>query len=262
MSDLDPTEITEQMRTFHAQDVAEQAAWKLHSPMWRTISARFYNLHGIDLRKHVKSIVKVNPTINAGFDFVAVDAERWADALQHGGFQPDTRERILGILPSVGSIAALATHGQGYRENSEPSLHCAVAKDYCNVHLDNIGIRLGNYNANAPQHVVDELVWQDKILPAMLKIGISPHFVDLLRRVHPVVPNLRQVTAVTKEWQPRVGVELDIARVRSKDASKQLRVYIDFSHACSNATCKLLNNMQSKTYNDDRVMFTIEVTGL
>ena len=96
----------------------------------------------------------------------------------------------------------------------------------------------------------------------MLKIGISPHFVDILRRVHPVVPNLRQVTAVTKEWQPRVGVELDIARVRSKDASKQLRVYIDFSHACSNATCKLLNNMQSKTYNDDRVMFTIEVTGL
>ena len=99
-----------------------------------------------------------------------------------------------------------------------PSRACiAVAKDFCNVHLDNIGIRLGNYNANAPQHVADELVWQDKILPAMLKIGISPHFVDILRRVHPVVPNLRQVTAVTKEWQPRVGVELDIARVRSKD---------------------------------------------
>ena len=46
----------------------------------------------------------------------------------------------------------MATHGQGYRENSEPSLHCAVAKDKCNVHLDNIGIRLGSYNANA--HVV------------------------------------------------------------------------------------------------------------
>jgi len=262
MPDLDPTEITEQMRTFHAEDVAEQAAWKLHSPMWRMISARFYNLHSIDLRKHVKSIVKVNPTINAGFDFVAVDAEKWADALLHGGFQPDSRERSLGIIPSVGSIAALATHGQGFRENSEPSLHCAVAKDYCNVHLDNIGIRLGNYNANAPQHVVDELVWQDKILPAMLTIGISPHFVDFLRRVHPVIPNLRQVTPVTKEWQPRVGVELDIARVRSKDASKQLRVYVDFSHACNNTTCKLLNNMQGKTYNDDRVMFTIEVTGL
>src|SRR3954465_7084336 len=62
MSDLDPTEITEQMRTFHAEDVAEQFAWKLHSPMWRTISARFYNQHSIDLRQHVKSIVKVNPT--------------------------------------------------------------------------------------------------------------------------------------------------------------------------------------------------------
>ena len=50
--------------------------------------------------------------------------------------------------------------------------------------------------------------------------------------------------------------------MRSKDASKQVRVYLDFSHACSNSTCKLLNNMQGKTYNDDRVMFTIEVTGL
>ena len=204
----------------------------------------------------------MNPTINAGFDFVPVDAGKWSSALQNAGFQPDSRERLWGILPSVGSVAALATHGQGYREKSEPSLHCAVAKDYCNVHLDNIGIRVGNYNANAPQHVADELIWQDKILPAMLKIGISPHFVDLLRRVHPVVPNLRQVTAVTKEWQPRVGAELDIARVRSKDASQQLRVYIDFSHACSDSTCKVLNNVQGKTYNDDRVMFTIEVTGL
>jgi len=67
---------------------------------------------------------------------------------------------------------------------------------------------------------------------------------------------------VTKEWQPRVGVEFDIARVRSKDASQQVRLYLDFSHACSNSTCKLLNNMQGKTYNDGRVMFTIEVTGL
>ena len=262
MPDIDPTEITEQMRTFHAEDVAEQAGWMLHSPMWRTISARFYNLHSIDLRKHVKSIVKVNATINAGFDFVPVDAQKWAEALLHGGFEPDVREKSLGIIPSVGSIAALATHGQGFRENSEPSLHCAVAKDFCNIHLDNVGIRLGNYNANAPQHVVDELVWQDKILPALLKIGISSHFVDLLRRVHPIIPNLRQPTAVTKEWEPRIGAEFDLARVRSQDASKQLRVYIDFSHACSNSTCKALNTMQSKTYDDGRLMFTIEVTGL
>ena len=262
MPDIDPTSITEEMRTFHAQDVAEQAAWKMTSPMWRLIAQRFYNLHHIDLRKHVKSIIEVKPTINAGFDFVPVDAKAWAEALEHAGFQPDVREKILGILPSVGSIAAGATHGQGYREKSEPSLHCAVAKDKCNVHLDNVAIRIGNYNANAPQHTVDELLWQDIILPGMVKIGISTHFVDLLRRVHPQVPNLRQVSAVTKEIQPRVGVELDIARVRSKDASQQLRVYVDFSHACSNSTCKALTNVQGKTYNDDRVMFMIEVTGL
>lgn len=262
MPNVDPASITEQMRTFHAGDEAEQAGWMLHSAIWRTIAERFHSRHGISLRKHVRTITKVNPTINAGFDFVPVDGAKWAAALHQAGFQLDSRERLFGILPSVGSVAALATHGQGYRENSEPSLHCAVASDYCNVHLDNVGIRLGNYNANAPQHIADELVWQDKILPAMLRVGISPHFVDILRRVHPVVPNLRQVTPVTKEWQPRVGVELDIARVRSRDASQQVRVYIDFSHACSDTTCKMLNNMQGKTYNDDRVMFTIEVTGL
>ncbi|MFO1303596.1 MAG: hypothetical protein U1F54_07675 [Burkholderiales bacterium] len=262
MPAVDPASITEQMRTFHAEDEAEQAGWMLHSAIWRTISARFYSLHGIELRKHVRTIVKVYPTINGGFDFVPVDGGKWAATLHKAGFQPDSRERLLGIVPSVGSVAAAATHGQGFRENSEPSLHCAVAKDFCNVHLDNVGIRLGNYNANAPQHVVDELAWQSIILPAMEKIGISSHFVGMLRRVHPVIPNLRQVSAVTKEWQPRVGVELDLARVRNRDATKQVRVYIDVSHACSDATCKLLNNVQGKTYNDDRVMFTIEVTGL
>ena len=94
------------MRTFHAEDEAEQAAWKLHSAIWRTISARFYNLHGIDLRKHVKWIRKAYPTINAGFDFVPVDAGKWEAALQSGAFQRDSRERLFGILPSVGSVAA------------------------------------------------------------------------------------------------------------------------------------------------------------
>ena len=146
------------VRGLGAQDVAAQDAWKLRSPMWRMISARFYNLYHIDLRKHVKTIIEVKPTINAGFDFVPVDGNAWGDALKRAGFQPDMRERILGIIPSVGSVAAMATHGQGYRENNEPSLHCAVAKDRCNIHLDNIAIRVGSYNANAPQHVVDELI--------------------------------------------------------------------------------------------------------
>jgi len=254
---------TEQMRTFHAKDVAEQEAWKLHSPMWRMISSRFYTQHAIDFRKHVKSIIKVNSTINAGFDFVPVDAKNWAHTLRRRGFQPDTKEKILGILPSVGHIAAMATHGEGFREDSEPSLHCAVAKDYCNVHLDNIPIRLGgNYIANAPQHTLDELFWQDMILPAMLTIGISPHLVDILRRVHPVVPNLKQVSPITKELQPRYGVELDLVRLRNKDATKQLRILIDFSRACTNSFCRAITNLQDKTYNDDRLGFTIEVTGL
>ena len=32
--------------------------------------------------------------------------------------------------------------------------------------------------------------------------------------------------------------------------------------AGGDSTCKLLNNVQGKTYKDDRIRFTIEVTGL
>jgi hypothetical protein len=93
MADLDPTEITEQMRTFHAEDVAAQEAWKLHSPMWRMISARFYNLHHIDLRRHVKAIIEVKPTINAGFDCVPVDGDARARLPRELRAEPALRRR-------------------------------------------------------------------------------------------------------------------------------------------------------------------------
>lgn len=68
--------------------------------------------------------------------------------------------------------------------------------------------------------------------------------------------------AAWKLHSPMWRMELDIARLRSRDASKQWRVYVDFSHACSDRTCRLLNNVHGKTYNDDRVVFVIEVSGL
>jgi hypothetical protein len=41
--------------------------------------ARFYNLHHTDLRKYVKAIIEVKPTINAGFDFAPVDGDGWLE---------------------------------------------------------------------------------------------------------------------------------------------------------------------------------------
>ncbi len=117
-----------------------------------------------------------------------------------------------------------------------------MRRNYCNVHLDNIAIRLGNYNANAPQHVVDELFWQDRIVPARGRIGLPTLLVDILGRAHPVIPNLCQVTAVTKDGS-RASVSRLLARLR------QLPLQASQQDA-------------GKTYSDDRVMFMIEVTGL
>jgi hypothetical protein len=120
-----------------------------------------------------------------------------------------------------------------------------LRRNYCNVRLDNIAIRLGNYNANAPPHVVDELFWQDRIVPARGRIGLPTLLVDILGRA-PGHTESSPGDGSDDRWQPRVGVELDIARVRNQDASKQVRVYVDSSHACSNSTCKLLNKMQAR----------------
>ena len=72
-------------------------------------------------------------------------------------------------------------------------------------------------------------------------------------------PKARRAADVSPLFQPAVGSP-NPSEVPS--ASRQLRVFIDFSHACSDSTWALLNTTQGKTYNDDRLMFTIELTGL
>jgi hypothetical protein len=167
--------------------------------------------------------------------------------------QPDSRERTP--ASALGRQHRRAGDPwPGFRED-RASLHCAVARiRNARQHRHPATLRATR------QHVVDELFWQDKIVPALGRIRPNARWHPAPRS--PGHPRSSPGDGGDEKWQPRVGVELDIARVRSQDASKQVRVYVDFSHACSNSTCKLLNNMQGKTYNDDRVMFMIEVTGL
>ncbi|MBK8915135.1 MAG: hypothetical protein IPM64_11150 [Phycisphaerales bacterium] len=226
-------------------------------PTFIQISRRFRDLHGIDVRSHVHRMLKVNRRLEEGFDFEPKSVGLWTQALIGAGFQRDQRDWHLGLIPSVGLIAAGATHGEGFREEGSPSLHCAVAADRCNIHLDNVGFRLKGYGPDAPQHIVDELIWQDKIVRPLRRI--LPSFAtNFLHRLHPVVPNSRQMTPFGA-----VGVEFDVASGRSANLQQSWRLTIDVTHSCKNSTCDALRALDGrKLEGDNRLLLTIKVLGM
>jgi hypothetical protein len=222
--------------------------------------------HFIDIRAHIKSMWKLKRRLEEGFYFVPKDVGKWEAALIHAGFQHDLREKHLGFIPSVGALAALATTGQGYRERGSPSLHCAVARDMCNVHLDNIGFRFNGYSPDAGQHIVDELLWQDNVVPFLGKIfslsGLSKlvpiSVTDVFHRAHPLVPNSGQ----SKPFR-EMGAEFDIASGRSRDLQQQWRFTFDVTHSCSDYTCGVWRTLNGKSVEgENKVMFMFKVVGM
>ena len=93
-------------------------------PVYQGIRNRFHTRHGINLNDHIESIAWLSSRLEEGFNFVPWDAIEWTNALKRAHFQPDLREKHLGFIPSVGTLAALATHGEGYRE--EAHLACTA----------------------------------------------------------------------------------------------------------------------------------------
>src|SRR5437773_1959248 len=104
-------------------------------PVYNGIKTRFFRRYGINIKAHMESMTWLGPRTEEGFFFVPFDAGAWETELKRADFKLDMREMHLGFIPSVGKLASLATHGKGYREKGSPSLHCAIAKDICNVHL-------------------------------------------------------------------------------------------------------------------------------
>lgn len=127
-------------------------------PVYAGISRRFRSRHGIDISTHIEKMTWLGRVVEQGFNFVPWNACEFEQAIKQAAFENDRREKHLGFLPSVGTLAALVTRGEGYREKGSPNLHCAIAPDLCNVHLDNVGFRLDGYGPDAGQHIVDELV--------------------------------------------------------------------------------------------------------
>jgi hypothetical protein len=226
-------------------------------PVYTAISRRFHARHGIDIGAHIEKMTQLGRRVEQGFYFVPWDAGQFEQALKRAGFENDRREKHLGFIPSVGTLAALATRGEGYRETGSPSLHCAVAPDLCNVHLDNVGFRLNGYGPDAGQHIADELAWQDKIVPLLGKL--LPHqATDFLHRFHPVIPSTRQVKPFSE-----IGVEFDVLSGRSRDLQRHWRVTVDLTHSCADVTCGVWRKLHDQTVEgDDKVMVMFKVFGM
>lgn len=225
-------------------------------PIFRQLAERFSRVHHIDIHRHIEYVIKLGHRLEQGFDFVPMLASEWEEELKRARFQQDVRERHLGFIPSVGSVAAAATKGEGYREPGSPSLHCSVSPSVCNVHLDTVGFKVdGGYGPDAPQHIVDELFWQDKVVKNLEKV-LPKWTTDTLYRLHPIVPSSRQVTPYSRE----VGVQVDLLNMRRNNLQQQILITVDLTRSCSDATCgawRQLNGKSVTTENKVMVMFKV-----
>lgn len=227
-------------------------------PIFRQLADRFWSKHRIDIHQHIEHVVKLGHRLEQGFNFVPMLASAWEEELKRARFELDLRERHLGFIPSVGSIAAAATKGEGYREPGSPSLHCAVSPSLCNVHLDAVGFKVeGGYGPDAPQHIVDELFWQDKVVKSLE--GILPKMVtDALYRVHPIVPSSRQINPYSKE----IGVQVDLMNIRRNNLQQQIVVSVDLTHSCSDVSCGAWQKLNGRSVSvENKVMLMFKVFG-
>ena len=222
------------------------------------ISRRFRSLYGINIGLYIEKVTKLYRHVEEGFDFVPWSATDLEQVIRKARFEHDVRKRHFGIIPSIGSFAALATHGQGYREPGSPSLHIAIAPDKCNVHLDNIGFRVQGYGPDAGQHIVDELLWQDVIVNKLLGKILPKEITDFLHRFHPIVPSTRQIKPFSE-----IGVEFDIIKGRSRDLQRLWRVTIDVTHSCADSTCDVWRKLDGKSVEgDNKIMVWFKVVGM
>lgn len=171
--------------------------------VYRTISDRFRERHGIKIDDHIHVMKEVGHKVGVGITFVPVDHRSLKSALRQPLFTHDDRRHLCDAL------AALATTGEGYREVGVPSLHCQISGAECNIHLDDFGfVAIGPdgrkyYNPDLVQHIVDELGWATV---ANWVHGKSPTLGSFLGRMHPVLPNSRN------RYAPVIGGRFVVAQ--------------------------------------------------
>lgn len=182
------------------------------NPVYQTIASRLYERHNIRIADQIDSMSRIGARNGIGFHFVAKNPESLRLIFkQSPGFAHDNRQHFCD------QAAALATNGEGFREIGVPSLHCAVAKSICSIHLDSFGFVARGpdgkkyYNPDLIQHIIDELGWASFVQWVESK---SRPLGGFLARIHPVLPNSRNRYNLSIDPRKRnpltLGGQLDV----------------------------------------------------
>jgi hypothetical protein len=211
------------------------------SDVFKKIYQRMEGL-GIDLGDHIGSYLQAGRLVLDGINFVAKDHSRLLDALTNLKYPAGDKVFFRGARSArghfVGNVSFLATDGIGFRQiwqtfpaerpiattdsRAGPamdakassrfgdsqnlpdltSVHCAVSKRMCNVHIDEMGFVVTDANGNiivdpdALRHIFVELLWKTDLQ------GKLPFWA--LDRVNFIIPS-------SPNDFSRVGVSVDVA---------------------------------------------------
>ncbi|MBT3058252.1 MAG: hypothetical protein AB2728_04435 [Candidatus Thiodiazotropha sp.] len=171
--------------------------------VYRTIANRLRNRHNINIGDHIDTMLEIGARAGQGITFRPIDSNKLKSLLKMPAFAHDDRRNLCE------RIAAAATKGEGYREVGAPSLHCQIAANSCNIHLDSYGFvaiapdGTKYYNPDLVQHIVDELGWATVVGWLDKK---QPVLGGLVGRFRPILPNSRN------RYAPAVGGRFVLAK--------------------------------------------------
>ena len=191
--------------------------------VYQDVAKRFAKRHHLTFIQYVSRLLSVGDYLGQNVTFVAQDIKEFEAALRKQGFIEDDPKNPFG------KCALGATKGRGFREPGVPSLHVALHPDECSVHIDTYGFVAvdanGNayYNPDAIQHIVDELLMQDKFVGWVTRH--APTMEPVLRRLHPVLPTSRDNyrLAVGLQFNVKEGPGWRIGLQASKSISGETR---------------------------------------
>jgi len=197
--------------------------------IYKRIAGRLFRRHGIRVADHINVMEKVGTRLGQGITFEPKDSSKFVRLLRMPRFAPDDGKYICD------RIASAATKGKGYREVGVPSLHVQAAPGQCNVHLDSFGfVAIGPngkkyYNPDLIQHIVDELLWEDKFVNWVSSKNASVG--ALVGRFHPVLPSSRNRYRLAAggrfDIKKGVGWRVGIEATRSLSGENQYMGKVD-----------------------------------